>query len=321
VRRILLPIALAFALGLTACSTSAGELPPSRTAPATPSPSASASTPAPRPCNAEQSYDLQGSPLALPQGSRTIAAIKSRQPARLIAGVSADTLLLGARNPINGQIEGFDIDMVHAVAKAILGNPNKIEFRVITAAQRIPSLQDHSVDIVARAMTATCARWQLIKFSTIYYVATQKVLVAKGSKANGLQDMSGEKVCAPKGTTTLDNLKKLYPKVVAVPVDLHTDCLALFQQGKVDGITGDDTILAGFAAQDPYARVVGGPIGDPQPYGLGIAKDDKGFTQYVNGVLARMRSDGEWQTSYNQWLRPALGPKTPPTPQYGRSLP
>ena len=54
--------------------------------------------------------------------------------------------------------------------------------------------------------------------------------------------------------------------------DTHTGCLVLFQQGKVDAITGDDTILAGLAAQDPYAFVVKAPAFTSEPYGLGISK-------------------------------------------------
>jgi polar amino acid transport system substrate-binding protein len=320
VRRILLPIALAFALGLTACTTSAGELPrsgQSATPPSTPAPSASTPT---KPCTndstAQRSFDLASPPLA---SSDEVAKIKSRK--RLIAGVSADTWKLGARNPLNGQIEGFDIDMLHAVAKAIFGSPNAIEFRVITAAQRIPALQNGvdkgGVDIVARAMTVNCTRWQQINFSTVYYVAGQKVLVAKNSPAKDISDLSGKKVCAPKGTTTLDQMKKKNPKAIPVVVDLHTDCLALFQEGRVDAITGDDTILAGFAAQDPYAKVVGERFSS-EPYGLGIAHQNVQFTQFVNGVLAQMRSDGAWQASYDHWLRPALGAATPPAPMYGR---
>ena len=107
---------------------------------------------------------------------------KIQQRGRLIAGVSADTLLLGARNPISGQIEGFDIDMLHAVSQAIFGDPNRIELRVVTAAQRLPVLQDGSVDIVARNMTITCARWKDIAFSSEYYRSGQKVLVRSGEK-------------------------------------------------------------------------------------------------------------------------------------------
>ena len=246
---------------------------------------------------------------------------KIRDRGRLIAGVSADTLLLGARNPLNGQIEGFDIDMLKAVSKAIFGDPNKIEYRVITTAQRIPALKDGSVDIVARAMTINCARWKEIDFSTEYYRAGQKVLVAKGSPAKSLADLKGKRVCAPNGSTSMDKLRT-FKGLIPVGSDTHTGCLVLFQQGKVDAITGDDTILAGLAAQDPYAFVVKAPAFTAEPYGLGISNQHPEFVKLVNGVLAQMRADGQWTAAYNTWLRAALGPApAPPAAVYGRPTP
>jgi len=252
----------------------------------------------------------------MPSGSY-MATIQKR--GRLIAGVSSDTLLLGARNPLNGQIEGFDIDMLKAVSKAIFGDPNKIEFRVITTAQRIPVLTDGSVDVVARAMTINCTRWAQIDFSTEYYLAGQKVLVAKGSTAKGMEDLKGKKVCAPNGSTSMDKLKT-FAGLVPVGSDTHTGCLVLFQQGKVDAITGDDTILAGLAAQDPYAVVVKAPAFTKEPYGLGISKSHPDFVKFINGVLEQMRTDGQWTTAYDTWLKGALGPApAPPAPVYGRA--
>jgi len=255
---------------------------------------------------------------------------KIQKQKRLIAGVSSDTLLLGARNPLTGQIEGFDIEMLKAVSKAIFGDPNKIEFRVITTAQRIPALQTPvdkgGVDIVARAMTMNCARWEQIDFSTQYYLAGQKVLVAKGATVNGLPvkemaDLKGQKVCAPNGSTSIKKLKT-FTGLIPVGSDTHTGCLVLFQQGKVDAITGDDTILAGLAAQDPYAVVVKAPAFTQEPYGLGIAKTHPEFVKFVNGVLQQMRTDGQWTTAYNTWLKAALGPApAPPAAVYGRQQP
>jgi polar amino acid transport system substrate-binding protein len=287
--------------------------PPSTT---TPAPSATTTPPA---CgNPLASFAPVGpnpAPGAMPSGSY-MAEIQKR--GRLIAGVSSDTLLLGARNPLNGQIEGFDIDMLKAVSKAIFGDPNKIEFRVITTAQRITVLTDGSVDIVARAMTINCTRWTQIDFSTEYYLAGQKVLVAKGSTAKGMEDLKGKKVCAPKGSTSMDKLKT-FAGLVPVGADTHTGCLVLFQQGKVDAITGDDTILAGLAAQDPYAVVVKAPAFTKEPYGLGISQKHPDFVRFVNGVLEQMRTDGQWTAAYNTWLKGALGPApAPPAPVYGR---
>ena len=62
----------------------------------------------------------------------------------LNAGVSADTLLFGFRNPYTGQLEGFDIDMVHRIAQTIFGDPNKVAFKVMTYSGRIPALQRQS---------------------------------------------------------------------------------------------------------------------------------------------------------------------------------
>ncbi len=263
-------------------------------------------------------------PGAMPAGSY-MKKIQDR--GRLIAGVSADTLLLGARNPLTGKIEGFDIDMLHAVSNAIFGSPDKIEYRVITTAQRIPALQTPAekggVDIVARALTINCARWKQIDFSTEYYRAGQKVLVAKGATVNGapvkgIADLKGKRVCAPNGSTSMDKLKT-YPGLIPVGSDTHTGCLVLFQQGKVDAITGDDTILAGLAAQDPYASVVKAPAFTVEPYGLGISKDHADFVKFVNGVLAQMRTDGQWTRSYDTWLKAPLGPApAPPAAVYGR---
>jgi polar amino acid transport system substrate-binding protein len=289
----------------------------------TPAPSAAPTTTAAAPPSADCGNPLASfaplatlpAPGAMP-AKTYMATIQSR--GRLIAGVSADTLLLGSRNPLNGQIEGFDIDMLKAVSKAIFNDPNKIEYRVITTAQRIPALKDGSVDIVARAMTINCARWKDIAFSTEYYRAGQKVLVAKGSPVKSISDLKGKRVCAPNGSTSMDKLRT-FKGVIPVGSDTHTGCLVLFQQAKVDAITGDDTILAGLAAQDPYAFVVKAPAITAEPYGLGVSKEHPEFVRFVNSVLGQMRTDGQWKAAYDRWLKAALGPApAPPAAVYGR---
>lgn len=252
-------------------------------------------------------------PGQMPSGS-TMADIQARGVLRV--GVSADTLLMGSRNPLTGQIEGFDVDVARAVAQAIFGDADKIQFRVITASQRIPVLTDHEVDLVVRAFTITCARWEQIAFSSEYYHAGQKVLVESDSTATSLDDLAGQKVCAPAGTTTLTRLAD-YPQVEAVSADTHTACLALFQQGQVDAITGDDTVLAGLAAQDPYAKVVGEAISD-EPYGVGIAPDQVDLVRFVNAVIEQRKADGTWAASYERWLSVLGATPTPPVGDFGR---
>lgn len=284
-------------------------------------PTTSASTSQPTSCdNPVASYQPIGSatPNSIPIGS-TMAKIRER--GRLIAGVSADTYLLGSRNPFTGEIEGFDIDMVKAVTEAIFGDENRFQLKVITAAQRIPALEQGDVDIVARNMTINCDRWEQIAFSTEYYRSGQKILVRKGSKANSISDLNGQKVCAPIGTSSMDNLIKKAPKAIPVGASTHTGCLVLFQEGQVAAITGDDTVLAGLAAQDPYAVVPEQRAFTEEPYGLGFNAEEVDFVRFVNARLAQMRTNGEWTQIYNRWLRDPLGPApNPPDAVYGRTL-
>jgi polar amino acid transport system substrate-binding protein len=282
---------------------------------------AAAAPPAAQPnCgNPLESYTPEGAtpqPLAMPTGSYME---KIQQRGRLIAGVSADSLNLGARNPITGKIEGFDIDMVKAVAKAIFGDENKIELRVISSPQRIPVLQKEQVDIVARNMTINCARWKQIAFSAEYYRSGQKTLVPRDETATSIKQLAGKTICAPAGSTSLDNLKKENPGAVPITADTDTGCLALFQSGKAYAITGDDTVLAGDAAQDPYAKVLKERFSD-EPYGLGMSLKHPEFVRFVNQVLAQSKADGTWMASYNKWLGPALGKlAAPPVSLYGRT--
>ncbi len=316
--RPLLAVLVAAGIALTACSSvSPTPLPP------TPSPTQSQSSgPAPTPVtcdNATTSFAPDGplpAPGSLPAGS-TMAAIRER--GMLIVGVSADSYLLGSRNPLTGVIEGFDIDLATAIGEAILGPNPHLQLRVITAAQRIPVLQSHEVDIVVRNMTMTCDRWNKINFSAVYYQSGQKILVRKGSPVTDLAGLTGERVCAPAGTTSMDNLVRLAPQAVPVPRSGHTACLVAFQQGEVDAITGDDTVLAGLAAQDPFAVVLPGPAFTQEPYGVGIPQDRVDLARFVNAVLEQMRADGRWQRSYDRWFGRTLGPGTQPIPIYGRA--
>jgi polar amino acid transport system substrate-binding protein len=243
-----------------------------------------------------------------------MAAIVQR--GRLIAGVDQNTYPMGFRDPVTGQVEGFDVDMLHAVSQALFGDPNRIQFKAITSADRIPVLQQGQVDIVARTFTIDCARAQQVGFSSVYFSAGQRVLVDSNSAVRDVGDLAGKKVCATKGSTSLEALTEVASKPELVSVDNWTDCLVLMQQGQVAATSTDDTILAGLAAQDPYTKVVGPRFAD-EPYGLAVPKTDTDFVRFINAVLEKIRADGTWTADYKHWLGDRLGPvPAPPAPRY-----
>ena len=233
---------------------------------------------------------------------------------RLIVGVDQNSLLLGYLNPLDGQIEGFDIDMLHQVAKALLGNPNAIEFKAISSAQRVPMVESEGVDIVADAMTINCERAKQVAFTTVYYDAGQRILVPSNSRVRGVRDLAGRRVCATVGSTSIENIRRLAPQAIPYPVPLRTDCLVALQEGKVDAISTDDAILDGFRAQDPYTKIIG-PRLSVEPYGMAINKRHSDFVRFVNAVLERERTDGTWASIYGRWLARATQAAVPSPPQ------
>jgi polar amino acid transport system substrate-binding protein len=242
---------------------------------------------------------------------------------RLIAGTSPDQLLFGYVNPVDNRVEGLDADLLREVAIAIFGgNPADpatadphIQFVTMTLAQRIPDIQQKLVDIVADTMTINCQRRQQVDFSAEYYDAGQRVLVQKSSTATSINDLGGKRVCAAASSTSITNLEAVPTHPVPYPVADQSDCLVLLQDGVVDAISTDDTVLAGLAAQDPYTKVVGPRFTD-EPYGMAIPLDQPAFTSFVNGVLTQLRASGELQALYSEWLGAAFSGQLPAIPAF-----
>jgi polar amino acid transport system substrate-binding protein len=247
------------------------------------------------------------------QADAAVADIRAR--GRLIVGLDIGSNLFSFRDPITGEITGFDVDIAGEVARDIFGSPSQVEYRILSSADRIEALQKREVDIVVKTMSITCDRLQQVAFSTVYLAANQRILAPRESAISQASDLSGKRVCAVKGTTSLDRIREIAPPPIIVSVVTWADCLVALQQRQVDAVSTDDSILAGLVSQDPYLHIVG-PSLNEEPYGIGINKQNTGLVRFVNGTLERIRRDGTWSTLYRKWLT-VLGPApAPPVARY-----
>jgi polar amino acid transport system substrate-binding protein len=248
----------------------------------------------------------------MPAGS---AMARIAQRGFLIAGVNRDAYPFAVRNR-DLTWEGFDIDVVRDIAQAIFGDREKVQFRPLNVADRVTTAKSGDVDLVVSTITINCKRRMDAEFSTVYFEAAQKVLVNRGSGIKSMDDLGGRRVCASRGSTTLENVRQAPSKPIPVGVSATTDCLALLQLGQIDAVSTDDALLAGMAAQDPQTEIVG-PGFSEEPYGIAINRDTPDLVRFVNAVLERRTQDGRWQASYQRWLERLLGPApSPPAPQY-----
>ena len=242
----------------------------------------------------------------------TLETIKNRgSGGSLRVGVDQNSLRLSAFNPASG-FSGLEIDLLGRVADAIFGpgHRNKIEYRVILSSQREDAIRNGTVDIVADAVTKTCGRMRNFAFSNTYLEAEQKLLVRSDSKVTSIADLTGKKVCATTGSTSLATLVRAYPDVEIFPVAARTDCLVALQQGLVDAVTSDSTILQGLHDQDPHTKIVG-PSLEPERYGMLVGLSNgqhQDLADLVNGVLAQLDTDHTLERLTTFWLNPDQTP-------------
>jgi len=242
-----------------------------------------------------------------PAGS-TMAAIQERGEIRI--GVKYDVPPFGFRNPNTGDVEGFDVDFGMAVAEKL-----GVEAELVEAISdnRIPFIQDGTVDLVLSTMTINAERAEEIGFTDPYFIARGRILVPGDSDIAGIDDLAGRKVCTALGSTYEETLKTEAPEADLRLVDAYSECLELLQNGAVDAISTDDVILTGMIIQDDTLQLVGDEL-TVEPYGGGFKKDDTEFAEFLNGVLEEYKADG-WQQSYDEWLGQYTGEEASPPDQ------
>ncbi|WP_407642885.1 glutamate ABC transporter substrate-binding protein [Actinacidiphila yanglinensis] len=254
-------------------------------------------------------------------GSTDGAAVERiKKRGRLIVGVDQNSYLWGFRDPATGAIDGFDIDIVKAIAQNILGSESKVQYLTVPTAKRIEDVQQHKVDMVVRTMTINCDRIKDVAFSTAYFEAGQQLLAPKDSPITGFDDsLDGKRVCTASGSTGYAKLQEGSHGARITTVDNQLDCLVLLQLGQVDAVFTDNALAAGQAAQDPAEHLVGKPV-TKEPYGVAMNLGDQDLVRRVNQVLASYEAGGvnsAWMQAYRTWLAKDLPDVTgPPQPTY-----
>ena len=250
----------------------------------------------------------QGQAQEFPAGS-TMAEIQDN--GELVVGVKFDVPPFGFKNPQTGDVEGFDVDLGNAIAEELGVEAKPIE---AISDNRIPFLEDGTVDVVLSTMTITEERDLEIDFSEPYFIARGRVLVPKGSDIGGIEDIgSGDRVCTALGSTYAETLEEEAPEAELRLVDDYSACLELLQTDSVDAVSTDDVILTGMIIQDDSLEMVGKPF-TTEPYGIGIPEGDKELKAFVDEALAAYKQDGRWDAAYQKWVGQYTGvDQQPPT--------
>ncbi|WP_089104468.1 glutamate ABC transporter substrate-binding protein [Streptomyces hyaluromycini] len=237
---------------------------------------------------------------------------------KIKVGIKFDQPGLGLQEP-DGSFSGFDVDVATYVAGQLGYKPNQIEFVQTKSADRENALARGDVKFIAATYSITDERKAKVDFAGPYLLAHQDLLVKKDSTIAKGADLNGKKLCSVTGSTSAQNIQQtIAPKANLKEVSTYSECIAGLQSGSVDAVTTDDSILAGFAAQDKYKgqfKLAGLKLSN-ENYGIGVKKGDTATADKINTALEKMVSDGSWQKAVDKNFGPA-NYKNEPAPKIG----
>lgn len=205
------------------------------------------------------------------------------------------------RDNDSGKMVGFDMDILHAIAKraGFTYNLKTMNFDGI-----IPALQAGQADMSLAGITITKPRSKIVDFSKPYYDSGLRILVRKGNdKVHSLKDLEGKTIGTKLGTTSVDYLKKhMGDKVKVTPYPDGSSMYLALMSRNVDAVFFDKPNVEYFAKTKGQGKVkTVGKLYEGQAYGIAIKKGSPWLAK-VNKALTGMKSDGSYAKIYKKWF-------------------
>jgi ABC-type amino acid transport substrate-binding protein len=222
--------------------------------------------------------------------------------------------LAGGGSPI-----GFSADLSNMVVEAVkkrLNNPGiKVELQAVTSQNRIPLLQNGTIDLECGSTTNNSTRGKDVQFTiNIFYTGT-RLLAKKTSNITNYADLAKKTVASTTGSTNALVIRKYNTdKNLGMEVVLgkdHDDSVLMVDSGRAVAFAMDDILLFGLMgnAKNPAEWEVVGDSLQVEPYACMLRKDDPKFQELVNGVIGGMMKSGEFEKLYTKWFMSPIPPK------------
>jgi len=236
------------------------------------------------------------------------------------------TIVLGTRESSgalaytlgDGKYVGFHTEMAEKIAsdlKADLKLPKlDIKYQPVTSQNRIPLVQNGTVDLECGSTTNNAARQKDVAFAMTTYVEEGRIVVKANSPIKGIADLNGKTVATTTGTTSVQTLRK---NKKAANMDFkevfgkdHADSFLLLESGRADAFVMDGQILAGLVskAKNPNDFKILGEVLSVEPIACMMRKDDPAFKKAVDASIQKMVKNGELAKLYDKWFVQPIPP-------------
>ncbi|HZY17643.1 MAG TPA: amino acid ABC transporter substrate-binding protein [Ramlibacter sp.] len=218
----------------------------------------------------------------------------------------------------DGKYAGFHVDLCQRIVANVekaAGRKLEVKYLPVTSQNRIPLVQNGTVDIECGSTTNNATRQKDVAFAVTTYVEEVRIAVKASSGINSLAQLSGKTVATTTGTTSVQLLRK-HERANNVNFNEvfgkdHADSFLMLESGRADAFVMDGQILAGNIAtsKDPAAyRIVGETI-SVEPIAIMLRKDDAAFKKLADDTLRDLMKSGEMAKIYDKWFVQPIPPK------------
>lgn len=253
------------------------------------------------------SVALLATSAAFAQNPDTLAKIKASGTINLgVRDSSALSYTLG-----NGKYVGFHTEMAERIIDDLgknIGKPLTVNHVLVTSQNRVPLVQNGTVDIECGSTTNNAARAKDVAFAYNTYMEVVRMAVKANSGIKELKDLNGKTVSTTTGTTSVQILRR---NERAQGIDFkevtgkdHADSFLLLEAGRADAFVMDASILAAniSKSKNPKDFAIVGPELSIEPIACMVRKDDPQFLKAVNDSIARQVKDGSLAKLYDKWM-------------------
>lgn len=214
---------------------------------------------------------------------------------------------------------GYSMDLCSHIVDAVKAKLNmpdlKVQLQPVTSANRIPLLQNGTIDMECGSTTNSEKRQEQVNFGDTTFVTNVKVVVKKGSGIKSLADLDGKPIATTSGTTSVQLIKQ---NEKGAKIDFkeiygkdHAESFLLVANDRAKAFVMDDILIAGLIANSstPDAFEFLPEILRTEPYGVMLRKDDPQFKELVDGALNGLMKSGEINKIYAKWFESPIPPK------------
>lgn len=239
----------------------------------------------------------------------TVAQIKDKGVIRI--GVFGDKPPFGFVDA-QGKNQGFDVEIAKDIANDLLGSPDKVEFVLTEAANRVEYLKSGKVDLILANFTQTPERAEVVDFAAPYMKVALGVVSPEKAQITDVAQLKDKTLLVNKGTTADAYFTRNHPEIKLLKFDQNTETFDAMKDGRGVALAHDNALLWAWAKENPGFEVGIGTLGPADNIAPAVRKGDTALLDWVNAEVAELKKNGKLKAAYEKTLKPVYGDKVPP---------